>query len=270
MGSEALCGRVVSGLVPALLAGGAAAVLLAPRGPHRLTRVLPAASGPAPSPSPGRLVGPYVACALGGVGLAVLLGGPAGVVCGLLLALLGPRGLAGLEGRADRADREQVAGELPAALDLLAACLLGGAPLDGAVRAVSSALPGPTGSRFGAVAAALTVGSPPEQAWIALLDPADRARPGSGPVADRPGDELAGAVVRVMVRADAGGAPVAAQVGRLADEARGAALARGRRAAARAGVLAVGPLGLCFLPAFVLIGIVPVVAGLVGPVLAGL
>jgi hypothetical protein len=35
------------------------------------------------------------------------------------------------------------------------------------------------------------------------------------------------------------------------------------------GVLAVAPLGLCFLPAFVLLGVVPVVAGLAGPLLAG-
>lgn len=48
-------------------------------------------------------------------------------------------------------------------------------------------------------------------------------------------------------------------------------LAQGRRTAAaraahvrvrRAGVLATAPLGLCFLPAFVLIGVVPVVIGL--------
>ncbi len=38
-------------------------------------------------------------------------------------------------------------------------------------------------------------------------------------------------------------------------------------AAERAGVLIAGPLGLCFLPAFVCLGIVPVVAGLAGDVL---
>jgi hypothetical protein len=32
----------------------------------------------------------------------------------------------------------------------------------------------------------------------------------------------------------------------------------------RAGVLAAAPLGLCFLPAFVLVGVVPVVTGLAG------
>lgn len=40
-------------------------------------------------------------------------------------------------------------------------------------------------------------------------------------------------------------------------------------AAGRAGVLIAGPLGLCFLPAFVCSRIVPVVAGLAGEVLGG-
>jgi pilus assembly protein TadC len=37
-------------------------------------------------------------------------------------------------------------------------------------------------------------------------------------------------------------------------------------AAERAGVLIAGPLGLCFLPAFVCLGIVPVVVGLAGEI----
>ncbi|MFE3028477.1 type II secretion system F family protein, partial [Nocardia tengchongensis] len=39
--------------------------------------------------------------------------------------------------------------------------------------------------------------------------------------------------------------------------------------AERAGVLIGGPLGLCFLPAFLCLGIVPVVLGLAGRVLDG-
>ena len=37
--------------------------------------------------------------------------------------------------------------------------------------------------------------------------------------------------------------------------------------AERAGVLVAGPLGLCFLPAFLALGIAPVVIGLAGPLL---
>ncbi|MCU1692975.1 MAG: hypothetical protein JWM64_2066, partial [Frankiales bacterium] len=59
-------------------------------------------------------------------------------------------------------------------------------------------------------------------------------------------------------------------VARLAAEARASATARAEQRARRAGVLAVAPLGLCFLPAFVLLGVVPVVVGLAGPLLASL
>jgi hypothetical protein len=62
-------------------------------------------------------------------------------------------------------------------------------------------------------------------------------------------------------------------IGRGASRGRGRAgraVSPGRRAAAtaeRAAVLIAGPLGLCFLPAFVCLGIVPVVAALAGDLL---
>ena len=65
-----------------------------------------------------------------------------------------------------------------------------------------------------------------------------------------------------MSRAAVGGAPVAAAVQQVAEDARREAAAAAERAARRAGVLAVGPLGLCFLPAFLLLGVVPAVIGL--------
>ena len=53
----------------------------------------------------------------------------------------------------------------------------------------------------------------------------------------------------------------------LADQCRHDAAHAAAAAAERAGVLIAGPLGLCFLPAFVCLGIAPVVAGLAGEVL---
>jgi len=55
-------------------------------------------------------------------------------------------------------------------------------------------------------------------------------------------------------------------LGTIAAAGRRARQVAAQAAARRAGVLAVGPLGLCFLPAFVLVGVVPLVAGLVGAV----
>jgi pilus assembly protein TadC len=55
-------------------------------------------------------------------------------------------------------------------------------------------------------------------------------------------------------------------LGELADTRRAEAQDHAAAAAERAGVAISGPLGLCFLPAFVCLGIVPVVIGLAGPV----
>ncbi|MCA1721019.1 MAG: type II secretion system F family protein, partial [Actinobacteria bacterium] len=86
---------------------------------------------------------------------------------------------------------------------------------------------------------------------------------------DRSDDPLAPAA-RLLARAAEGGAPVADTVARLAQDARAVARAAGEQAARRVGVLVVAPLGLCFLPAFVLLGVVPVVLGLAGPLFASL
>jgi hypothetical protein len=53
----------------------------------------------------------------------------------------------------------------------------------------------------------------------------------------------------------------------LADQSRSEAADLAHAAAERGSVLIAGPLGLCYLPAFVCLGIVPVVAGLAHDVL---
>lgn len=246
-------------LLAAVLAGLAVAVLLVrPRDRRLEVAVGRPAAGSWPvfsaAAGPGRLPPPHVVCWLSGAAAAVVLPLALGLVVGLAVALLGPRLLARLEPSAVRRERDQLLDDLPLLLDLLAACLAGGAPLASAASAVAGALPGPAGRRAAAVAAALGVGCPPADAWQALAgsDPADPLAPAA----------------RALARAADGGAPVAAAVARLAAEARLDARARGEQAAHRVGVLAVAPLGLCFLPAFVLLGIVPVVVGLAAPLLA--
>jgi pilus assembly protein TadC len=245
-------------LLAALLAGLAVAVLLRRSGDHRLQVVVAGPARPAVSVPVRRPLRrpplPHVACWLAGAATAAVLPLAAGVVAGLAVALLGPRLLVRLEPSAVRREREQLLVDLPLLLDLLAACLAGGAPLASAASAVARALPGPAGRRAAAVGAALAVGCPPGEAWQALA-------------AAGPDDPLAPAA-RALARAADGGAPVAAAVARLAADARLDARARGEQAARRVGVVAVAPLGLCFLPAFVLLGIVPVVVGLAAPLLA--
>jgi pilus assembly protein TadC len=73
--------------------------------------------------------------------------------------------------------------------------------------------------------------------------------------------------MRLARRSAASGSALAEGVSDLATQLRDDAADGARAAAERASVLIAGPLGLCYLPAFVCLGIVPVVAGLAGDVL---
>jgi pilus assembly protein TadC len=80
-------------------------------------------------------------------------------------------------------------------------------------------------------------------------------------------DDHADALLRLARRSASSGAAIAQGVAELATQARDDAADAARAAAERAAVLIAGPLGLCYLPAFLCLGIVPVVAGLAGDVL---
>jgi pilus assembly protein TadC len=149
-------------------------------------------------------------------------------------------------------DAADVARQLPLAADLLAACITAGASPVTAARAVGDALGGPVGERLARGAAQARLGGEPAEAWGPLA-----ALPGAAPLA------------RLLERAEESGVPAAVPVARLAVEARAE---RGRAAterARRAGVMVTVPVGLCFLPAFVAVGVMPVVIGLAGGLLAG-
>ncbi|WP_231156498.1 type II secretion system F family protein [Streptomyces sp. CNZ748] len=147
-------------------------------------------------------------------------------------------------------DTGEAARQLPLAADLLSACIAAGAGPVPAAQAVGETLGGPVGDALARGAAEVRLGGEPGQAWRRLA-----ALPGAVPLA------------RLLERADVSGLPLAAPVGRLAAEARAgwnrAATARARRAA----VLVSAPVGLCFLPAFIAVGVLPVVIGLAGGVL---
>ena len=235
-------------LAAGLAAAAAATLLGRPR--WALRRLVP----PSPASRRHSPIPPATAASVvAALGLLALVGPPVGVGLAALVLVLGPRALGRLEPREVRAERDRLVADAPLALDLLAACLAGGATPAGAAGVVAAAVGGPVGARLERVGGALRVGSSPVDAWALL----------GGTAED---DPLAGAA-RLLVRAADGGAPVAGVVALLAADARRAARARGERAARRVGVLVVAPLGLCFLPAFVLLGVVPVVIGLAAPLL---
>ncbi|MDH2426728.1 type II secretion system F family protein [Sphaerisporangium sp. TRM90804] len=145
--------------------------------------------------------------------------------------------------------RARLVADLPFAADVMVACLRAGQPVTGAVETAADAVGGPLGDSLAWVGGQLRLGAAPEAAWSALK-----------------GDRALSGLVLGMTRAASSGAPVADVLTRLADDARRKGRAEASAAARRAGVQVVAPLGLCFLPAFVLLGIVPVVAGLAGQV----
>ncbi|WP_433418871.1 type II secretion system F family protein [Microtetraspora malaysiensis] len=213
------------------------------------TRAEAGAEGDTKAVSASRLRGLAIAAPAGVVAF-LMFGGAPGVVAGVLAA----GGAWVIARRRESADvrrrRERMAADLPFAVDLMVACLRAGQPVIGAVDAVAEALGGPLGERLSWVAGQMRLGAEPGAAWGALAQD-----PSLAPLA------------RAMIRAVRRGAPVAEVLTRLADDARQAARASSSAAARKAGVQAVAPLGLCFLPAFVLLGIIPVVAGLAVQVL---
>lgn len=182
---------------------------------------------------------------LAGAGALTLVGGAVGllaapvavVACWIVVDRVEPADV--------RHRRELMRRDLPHLVRLLGAALAAGAAPERAVAAVADALPGPAGERLAGVAARLRLGADPAAVWQGLA-----AEPALAPLG------------RAMVRGHLAGTSVVASIERLADELGRAARAEAEDRARRVGVKAAVPLGLCLLPAFVLIGIVPLVGGL--------
>lgn len=135
--------------------------------------------------------------------------------------------------------------ELPGVCLLLAVCLEAGLPLRNAVAAVADASQGPTAALLRRLHTSVRLGVREVDAWCEL-----------GEVQPVFAD-----LARELGHAAGSGMALAPVLRHRALEARriahGAAQARARRA----GVSSVVPLMVCFLPAFILIGVVPIVGG---------
>jgi pilus assembly protein TadC len=138
------------------------------------------------------------------------------------------------------------------ALDVFAVCLSAGMSVAAAAAATAPSAPRRLGALLRRAADLLALGADPDTAWSAPAEAADGS------------DALA----RLARRSASSGSALAQGVAELAEQSRQDAGHAASAAAERASVLIAGPLGLCFLPAFVCLGIVPVVAGLAGDVFA--
>lgn len=242
---------MTAGSWPAALALGAAAATAWPRPPTFSAPADPAvrrSSGPSAKQRRAALVAIAVlAVALVADGwpwwLSVLLAGAAG--CSTLPIPV-------RVGTADRtADRRLLAVHA----DLLAACLDAGMPVGAALLAVNSIRRPDTAQRahdppdplvlLDCVAALLMLGADPVKAWASVAEHGEL-----------------GSLAAAAVRSAAGGTKLADAVREHAVTLRVAVADDAERSAGRAGVAMTAPLGLCFLPAFLCLGLAPVVVGL--------
>ncbi|PZF79835.1 type II secretion system F family protein [Jiangella anatolica] len=184
-----------------------------------------------------------VAATVAGAAVVWLFGGVAGTVIGVGIAVAAWYGSGRLEPESRKRDRERVIAMVPLAADLMTVALAAGCPPAVAAESVGAAIGGPLGRALADAAAAASVGVEPGRAWSDLA-----AEPAVRP--------LARALTAAMTR----GTSPAAVLQRVAADARDSARWAGEARARSLGARAAAPLGLCFLPAFVLVGVVPVVA----------
>jgi hypothetical protein len=182
-----------------------------------------------------------------GAGVGVLVGGAWGVGLAGAVAVGGERLLRVRDAGGEDSARAERIRELPAACDLLGVCLAAGTAVSAALEAVGTATPPPLGAELRRVAALYRMGADPRRAW-----------------ADVPAD-LTG-LARVVIRAGESGSTVVPALRALAADGRTAARAATEAAVRRAGVWVLAPLGLCFLPAFLCLGVVPLILGLAADV----
>jgi pilus assembly protein TadC len=135
---------------------------------------------------------------------------------------------------------------VPLVVELVAACLAAGIPLPAALEAAGAGAADELGRRCREAAASLRAGDPAEAVFAGWR-----------------GEAALEPVARTLARVTRSGAAAADDLRRAASRLRAQSRSRALARVQRAAVMVVLPLGLCFLPAFVLVAAVPLVMGLI-------
>ncbi|HSO70247.1 MAG TPA: type II secretion system F family protein [Arachnia sp.] len=180
--------------------------------------------------------------ATAGLLAALVVEGWSGLVLGGGVALVATLGLGFA---APRPDWSMLTRELPDALDFLAVCMDAGLPTAHAVGEVARVSPSATRRLLQEVAAQLALGRAGPAAWESL-----RSHP------------VWGRVAVDVIRAEHAGTALAGVLRDHAEDARQEHRDAAARRARTVGVRSVVPLMACFLPAFMAVGVVPIIASL--------
>ena len=151
-----------------------------------------------------------------------------------------------LESSGHRRVKQRRAAQLPETLLMLSSTMEAGLPLRAAVTTVAESLEGPCAEDLRRLASALAAGVPDSKAWNDLA---------AVTVWRDPAQDVS--------RAVDSGEGISELLSAHAAQLQVAAAEKAEKKARKAGVDAIGPLGCCHLPAFLLVGVVPIIAGMV-------
>ena len=223
------------------LAVAALSLLGQPRA-SALTEARPRGTGLGLPLAPAGLLGVVTGAALGWVAVGGVMGIGAGAGVGLGVALW-------LAKQPSDKLKEQraMAAQFPHVLNFLAAVVESGAPVRFAAEAVAAVADDANAARLRSVLNHCSVGFSDAEAWRTLVD-----------------DPVWGDVARELARCVDKGAAVADVLRTSATQSAKASAAAAMTQARAIGVSSTLPLVCCFLPAFLLVGVVPIVGGLIG------
>ena len=211
----------------------------AERAADRLDRIGGRARAVRPTAGAWMAAAPRLASALAAAAVALVIGWPLGFAAGPVVFAACRRVLARL---AAREPRPAAVAADAFAIELVAACLDAGATPGAALAAAGGEVGGPVGAELLRAADALTAGASPREAL-----------PEDGPLAP---------IAAVFRRSSQTGSRMSEQLIELAAQLRADGHFERLAKAQRVGVLSALPLGLCMLPAFLLLAVVPAVMGL--------
>lgn len=174
-----------------------------------------------------------------------LLSPPLAPILATVIAVISWRVLGNAEAPAVRERRERLHRDLPLVVRLLATALGGGLAVVSALDLVADAVPGPAAEELRRIRRRLELGDDPVRVWR------DASQvPGLRPLG------------QAMARSARSGAAVGEAAIRLAADLRAEAASRAAAVSRTVEVRSAAPLGICLLPAFIAVGVVPLVAGI--------
>ncbi|HWU33499.1 MAG TPA: type II secretion system F family protein [Marmoricola sp.] len=173
------------------------------------------------------------------------VGGAMGLVAGAGAAFVAWRTLTNARSPTAIRRDQRLREDCPLVVELLAHALSAGSDIASALHIVGSAVGDPWESRLAICLNALRIGQAPAEVWAELEK-----------------DPLTSGLGRAFARSHQTGVPVSRAMRALAKDLREESDLTAHAYARTIEVRAAVPLGVCFLPAFVLLGVVPLVAGI--------